>query len=242
MPAWDDPALEALDAARSLEGFGIELPQPAAEWVTKLAELRQQRPQPLPTHHVAGLIADSVDEAVIDRAVASHVGHHFRVQQHAQAERICGQRALAAILADRDRIHDELRTTAEALIDRLHRAAAIDEDIRELTRQRRVDEAHLLATADADTAELREAVRVRDYYLTPRTEHWSTGWWSCEHWRNPWEIDGSNADHDGTLWSVWRSRIRANGKLWFPTVEEAHAASQPHEPVDELIAPYKAFA
>lgn len=154
MPAWDDPALEALDAARSLEGFGIELPQPAAEWVTKLAELRQQRPQPLPTHHVAGLIADSVDEAVIDRAVASHVGHHFRVQQHAQAERICGQRALAAILADRDRIHDELRTTAEALIDRLHRAAAIDEDIRELTRQRRTDEAHLLATADADIAEL----------------------------------------------------------------------------------------
>jgi hypothetical protein len=96
-----------------------------------------------------------------------------------------------------------------------------DQDIRELTRQRRTDEADLLITAESDAAELHDACKLRDNYLTAPGSHWESGWWNCQHWSNPWDVTGVKADHDGSLWGVWAANIRADGRLWFPTYEEA---------------------
>ena len=98
-----------------------------------------------------------------------------------------------------------------------------------------------MACADSDAAELRDLYALRDRYLTPSGSHWSTGWWSCETFSNPWDISGRHADHGGTLWGHWRANIRAGGRLWFATYEDATAASSAHEPnMTAPIDPYRA--
>ena len=152
-------ALEAIDAAHARNHFGLDLPVDASHWVQRLTELRANRPEAPPRNAVATLIADDTDAADIDKAIAAHLGNSHRVQQHSEAESITGQRALTAILKHREELHRQLASIASDLITRLHQAALIEEDIRELTRQRRTDEAHLLATAESDTAELNDATR-----------------------------------------------------------------------------------
>jgi hypothetical protein len=117
----------------------------------------------------------------IDKAIDAHLSHAHRLQQHSEAESIAGQRALRAILKHREELHRQLASIASDLVKRLHQAALIEEDIRELTRQRRTDEAHLLATAESDTAELNDAYTLRDRYLTAPGSHWETGWCNCQH-------------------------------------------------------------
>lgn len=161
------------------------------------------------------------------------LGQRLRIGQHTIAQQICGHRVLAAILADRSRLHAELATTAEALIARLRTAAAIDKTIVELTRERRVDGAHALATVESDYAELGSLYQLRDAFLTPRgvNANWSTGWHSCARFENPWEItDASTPLRDRSQWNAWRAAIRGGGKLWYPTITEAREASRPHEP------------
>ncbi|WNG92649.1 hypothetical protein [Mycobacterium sp. ITM-2016-00318] len=223
-------ALECLDAAHALNHFGLDLPEDASHWVKRLTELRANRPEPPPHNAAALLIADNATADNIDRAIAEHVGKQHRLTQHREAESIAGQRALSAILADRDRLHSELRVTADQLIERLHSAAQLEETIVELTRARRNDEAHLVACAESDAGELRDAFQLRNRFLTPPGSHWATGWWSCETFSNPWVDVSSRADDDGTLWSHWRANIRAGRTLAFFTIEEAHAASQAREP------------
>lgn len=145
-------SLEAVDAAHSFGSFDIELPPAATRWVRRLQELRTRRPEPPPRNRVAELIADGAPEADISAAIAQHVGQQHRLTQHSEAELLAGARALAAIMADRDRLHKELRVIAEQLIERLHTAAQIEESIVDLTRQRRTAEAHAVATADTQTA------------------------------------------------------------------------------------------
>jgi hypothetical protein len=227
---YSNSAFEAIDAAHAFNHFGLDLPEDASHWVQRLTELRANRPEAPPRNAVATLIVDEAQAADIDQAIAAHLGNSHRVQQHSEAESIAGQRALTAIRADRDRLHSELRFTADQIIERLHQAAAIDESITDLTRARRVDEAHVLACANSDAVEPRDAYQLRDNYLTPPGSHWSTGWWDCGWYSNPWDIGNGNADHDRTLWGALRANIRAGGRLWFPTLEEAHAASEAHEP------------
>ena len=235
-------AYEAIDAAHAFHHFGIDLPDDATHWVQRLNELRGTRPVQPPPNAVAVLLADNAKAADIDEAIAAHLGHNHRRNQHSEAETIAGARALNSILKHRDELHDQLASIANDLITRLHQAAQITEDIRELTRQRRTDEAHLLATADSDASELNDAYTLRDNYLTAPGSHWSTGWFNCQHWSNPWDITGANAtganaNHDGSLWGVWAANVPAGGKLWFPSYEEARAASQTHEP-NELAPPF----
>lgn len=236
----DLAAYEATNAARVLDELEIEL-NPATEQLLRwLTDLRQNQP-PQPAHNaVAILIADNADPATIDAAIATNVGQAHRVQQHALAANILGQRVLDALLADSERIHAELAVTAEATIERLHRAAAIDETITELTKQRRTEDAHILACIDSDAEQLRSLFYVRDAYLTSPDARWSTGWWNCKQLKNPWDV-GHPQPADDTVWGVWRAQIRAGGRLWYPTVDQARAASQAREPADTLppINPYR---
>ena len=237
---FDFAAYESGNATRALDGFGIDLPADAEQWVNRLNDLRQNPPEQ-PAHSlVAELIADAADPAVIDAAVAAQVGVGHRIQAHTVAQNIVGQRVLDAILADRNRIHSQLRTTADETIARLHRAAAIDENIVDLTRQRRTEDAHLVATADADAETLRSLFYVRDEYLTPPSTPWSTGWWDCGKFENPWDIKHPNPKDD-SLFGVWRAEVAAGGRLWYPTIDEARAASQIREPAEVLppIDPYR---
>src|SRR4051794_11674807 len=130
-------SLDALDAAHALHHFGLELPEDAAHWVQRLTDLRSNRPQPMPHNAVATLIADDAEPEAVDKAIAAHLGHNHHLQQHVEAESISGQRALNAILAARDELHRHLANIAADTIARLHQAAQITDDIRELTRQRR---------------------------------------------------------------------------------------------------------
>ena len=93
----------------------------------------------------------------------------------------------------------------------------------------------MLATAESDVEELRSCYQLRDIYLTPPGSQWSTGMWSCQVFKNPWDVQhvGTANGGDLSLWSGWRASIKAGAKLWFASIEEAHAASAPHEPVDE---------
>jgi len=230
------PPTKALNAAQQFDRFGVDLPDEAQRWVQRLNELRQNRPE-APAHNgVAGLIAYGAKPATIDAAIAEYVGHAHRQQQHQMAENIVGQRTLAAILNDRDRLHRELAATATDIIDRLHQAAAIDETAVELIKQRRTTEAHAVATADSDAAELRNLYQLRDRFLIPPQARWSTGWWSCAEFESPWDIEHPSV-RDDSLWGMWRAEIRAGGRLWFATVEEARAASQPHEPTSSEMLP-----
>lgn len=224
-------AYDAIDAARAFNHFGLELPKDASHWVQRLTELRSNRPEAPPHNAVAKLFADNAKAGDIEKAIAAHLGHSHRRNQHSEAETIAGARALNAIREHRDELHAQLATIAAELIDRLHRAAQISEDIRELSRQRRTAEAHLIATAEDDAAELHDLYEVRNNYLTAPGSHWATGWWDCQTFRNPWDIGAGKSDHDGaTLWTAWAASIRAGGTLWFPTFEEATAASQAREP------------
>ncbi len=221
-------------ATDQLDGFGIELGADAARWLKKLTELRADQPEEAPPDQVAELIANSAKPAEIDKAVAYKAGQQIRIGQHLAARQIVACRTLDAILDDRDRIHNELAAHANRSITRLHQAAALTESIIELTKARKTEEAHLLATATADAEDLKQLFHTRDTYLTPLGMQWSTGWWSCAHFQNPWEIDHPSPQGDNTLWDQWRAKIQRGGRLWYPTIEEAHAASQPHEPKDVL--------
>lgn len=237
-------AYEAVDAAHAFSRFGVDVPEDADRWIQRLTELRGNRPEPSPRNRVAVLIADNSEAADIDKAVADHVGNAHRVQQHAEAENIAGQRALCAIMAARDDLHRQLAKIADDIISRLHQAAAIDESIIDLTRSRRVEEAHILACADSDAAELHDLCTLRNRYLTPVGLRWSTGWWDCAHYRNPWDIGRGHENHghaDGTQCTPFcevRTKVRQGAELWFPSIEEAHAESLPHEPTDNTMTPF----
>lgn len=232
---YDDNAFNASEAARAFNQLGIELSEEAQQWVQRLTDLRANKPQPAPHDAVAVLIADNAKASVIDAAIAHHVGQNHRIQQHARAENILGGRVLAAILDDRDRLHNELKAQAEPIIKRLHRAADITDSITDLVRAGRTDDAALVATIEPDAESLRMLYYVRDTYLTPPTAQWNTGWWSCQHWQNPWDIEHPAA-HDDTLWGTYRASLNARGTLWFPTWEQATEASSAHEP-GEMLAP-----
>ena len=242
MTDFDLAGYEAQNAARSLDEFGIKLNTDADRCLQRLNDLKANPPTPLPHNAVAGLVADAAKPAVIDAAVAAHIGHNHRIIQHDVAINIVGQRVLDAILGDRDRLHAELALIANEVIDRLHRAAAVDESITELAKQRRNDEATVLASIDADAEQLRRLFVVRDEYLTPASEKWSTGWWSCATYSNPWDVKNPSPREE-TVWEVWRAEIRAGGQLWFPTIAEARAASQAREPrpSDSVVAPMNPY-
>jgi hypothetical protein len=238
MTDFDMAGYEAGNACRALDEFGITLNADADRWLQRLNELKANPPQPLPHNAVAELVADAAKPAVIGAAVAAHVGQNHRIIQHDVALNISGRRVLDALLADRDRIHAALAVIANEVIDRLHRAAAVDESITELAKQRRNDEATVLACIDSDAETLRRLFVIRDEYLTPASEKWSTGWWSCATYSNPWELKNSSPREE-TVWEVIRAEIRAGGQLWFPTIAEARAASQAREPrpSDSLLPP-----
>jgi len=223
----------ALDATNQLDGFGIELPTDAARWLTKLTELRANPPVEPPPNQVAELIADGAKASEVDKAIAVRLGAHLRAGQHTRATQIIGGRLLDAILNDAHRIHTELSTTADGIIERLHRAALINETIIELTRARRTDEAHALAVAESDVIELDDLCKLRNNVLTAPGARWSTGWWDASIWSNPWAITHPIVD-GGSRWDLWRANIRAGGRLWFATHEQATTASAAHEPADML--------
>jgi hypothetical protein len=235
---FDLASYEAGNAARSLNEFDIKLNADTDRCLRRLNDLKANPPQPLPHNAVAELVADAAKPAVIGAAVAAHVGQNHRIIQHDVALNISGRRVLDALLADRDRIHAALAVIANEVIDRLHRAAAVDESIAELAKQRRNDEATVLACIDSDAETLRRLFVIRDEYLTPASEKWSTGWWSCATYSNPWELKNSSPREE-TVWEVIRAEIRAGGQLWFPTIAEARAASQAREPrpSDSLLPP-----
>jgi hypothetical protein len=232
MATYDDPRFEAKYFAQQIAQFNVEPPEDAARWLARLTELEASRPEAPAPNALAELIADGADPADIDTAVAAYVGIKHRVAQHGEAERICGQRAMAAVRANRDTLHKQLAAIAEQLIDRLHAAAEITEPIAQLARERRTEDAALVAHADSDAEQLLALYRLRNQFATPTGAQWSTGLWSCENFSNPWDLPRDTSG-DGSLWGVWRAGIRAGGQLWFPSVEEARAASEPHEPVDE---------
>lgn len=229
MIEFDLAGYEAGNGCRALDEFGITLNADVHRWLQRLNELKANPPQPLPHNAVAELVADAAKPAVIDAAVAAHVGQNHRIIQHDVALNISGRRVLDALLADRDRIHATLAVIANEVIDRLHRAAAVDESITELAKQRRNDEATVLACIDSDAETLRRLFVIRDEYLTPASEKWSTGWWSCATYSNPWDVKNPSPREE-TVWELFRAEIRAGGQLWFPTIEEARAASQVREP------------
>ena len=235
---FDLASYEAGNAARSLNEFDIKLNADTDRCLRRLNELKANPPQPLPHNAVAELVADAAKPAVIDAAIAAQIGQNHRIMAHDTALNIVGQRVLDAIMADSDRLHAALKVTAADAIDRLHQAAAIDETITELTKQRRTSEAHILACIDSDAETLRSLYYIRDEYLTPASEQWLTGWWNCGQFSNPWDIKHPHPK-DETVWGLWRAQIHSGGRLWFPTIEEARAASQPHEPraQDSVLAP-----
>ena len=235
---FDLAAYEAGNAARTLNEFDIKLNTDTDRLLQQLNDLKANPPQPLPHNAVAELVADAAKPAVIDAAIAAHVGQNHRIIQHDVALNIVGQRVLDAIMADRDRLHAALAVTATEAIDRLHQAAAIAETISELTKQRRNTEAHILACIDSDAETLRSLYYIRDQYLTPPSEPWMTGWFNCGQFSNPWDIKHPHPKDD-TVWGLWRAQIQSGGRLWFPTIAEARAASQAREPrpSDSLLPP-----
>jgi hypothetical protein len=228
----DDFSYEARSCVQRLARFDVALPGDAARWHTRLLELMASTPQAPEPNVVAELIVDGASETAVNKAIAAHLAQHHRTQQHHHAEQIAGRRVLAAVMADRDRLHTELAATAAELINRLHAAAALDDDVAALARAGRHNDASLLANAPADAQTLSDLFQFRDWYLTPSWEHWSTGWWSCENFENPWDARhiGTVTGGDVGLWPNWRAAIRAGARLWFVPVEQAVAASQTHEP------------
>lgn len=229
--------LDALTAAKQLDLFGVELPDAATKWLEKLQELRNRPPEEPPRNRVAELFADSATPAAIDKALAAALSANLKVGQARLAQQIVGRRMLNALIDDRDRLHRELAAHADPIVSRLHEAAVIDETVAELVKQGRVDAAHSVAVAESDCAELCDLFDLRNRYLTPSGTQWSTGWFDCSIWENPWDIaSGAVAESDGTKWGFWRAKIRTGGKLWFVPHEVATAASQEHEPAD-LVKP-----
>lgn len=222
---------DAIACADALDRFDAKIPKDARRWLDRLTVLRRSKPIKPPFDAVAQLIAAAAEPADVDRALAEHATAHHRADQHGLAETLCGQRFLAAVLADRDALHRQLAVHAEPLIERLHYAAEIRESVSDLTLQRRTDDAHAVVAADADAEMLRQLFHIRDSWLTsrPGPQRWSTGWWDCRRWSNPWEI-GAVGAHDGSTWGEWRAKIRAGGRLAFWTWEQATAASREHEP------------
>ena len=115
----------------------------------------------------------------------------------------------------------------------MHEAAALTEDIAELARQRRTDDAALLASALSHAATLQDLFKLRDWYLVLPGEDWSTGIWDARTWCNPWDVQlhvlvgvGGGAG----VWEELREGIRKGGTLWYPSIQQAHAASGPHQP------------
>lgn len=232
---------EALTAARQLHLFGVDLPADAAKWLDKLHALRADPPAEAPPNRVAELIADSASPAAIDKALANAVSQHLRAGQHRHAQQLCGQRVLAALLDDRERLHRELSITANELIDRLTEAASITQTVVELTKERRVAEAHIVACAESDAGDLRALYTLRDDYLTPPTARWDAQRWSCRYFANPWDVRHPAPGGDGQ-WEQWKSYIKAGAELWFPSFEEAVEAVNAHQPTpsafeSELVTP-----
>lgn len=224
----DTSARDAIDAAHALDGFGVELPPEATRWLNKLNELRANPPAETPRNRVAELIADSAKPAEVDRALAYSVSQNLRAGQHRLAQQIVGARMLDEVMRDRDRLHRELKVTADDLIGRLHEAATITETVIELTRERRTDEAHLVATIESDVGELRALYDLRDNYLTPAHARWDAGQWSCRYFANPWHVRHPAPGGSGQ-WDHWKAYIKAGAELWYPSFEEAAEAVNAHQ-------------
>lgn len=243
----DTDAYDAAQCARRLHDFGIDLPPDAEAALARLNQLRDAPPPPPAHNAVAQLYADDAKPAAINAAIAERLGYQHRADQHKMAQNILGRRVLDAVMADRDRIHSELKAQADECITRIEFAAQLDETVLELTQQRRVNEAHALSVVESDCEVLRACYYVRNEWLTtsPGPNRWSTGWWSCETWANPWDVARNHvAENDGSRWGLWRATIRAGGKMVFWTHEQATAESRKHEPGNVLppINPVRAGA
>lgn len=165
--------------------------------------------------------------------MAHAVSAHLRAGQHRHAQQLCGQRCLAAILDDAPRIHTELAATASEIVERLHTAALIYETVADLVKARRVDNAHTLAVAESDVAELDDLYKSATNTSRHANHVGAQGWCDCSIWSNPWDIfAGHVAENDGSRWGHWRAVIRSGGKLWYPSHEQATAASREHEHAD----------
>lgn len=231
----DTSGFDAQLAAKRLDEFGIVLSADGQKWLDRMLELRANPPQEAHPNAVAVLIADGAKPADIAKAVAAHNDYPHLAQQTKIAQNLLGQRVLDSIVADKQRIHAELRQHADEAIDRLNRAARLDGNITDLTRARRAEDAHLLATAESDCETLHALYRVRDQYLEPGSpQSWSTGRYSCSQIRNPQAVEFV-ADHDGSRWGLMRARIRAGAEFWFPTRAEARAESSRHEPKGNVL-------
>lgn len=208
-------------ALKDLAAHGVDWPGRVTAAVATLDRV-EATPPTAPDHNaVARLIIDDADPDTIAAAVAEHVGAIHHAQQHRLAVDMAGQRVLAAILAERDDIHAQLKALADGLIAQITAAAAVSGTLPDLIRQGNTNEAKVLADAEPAAETLRQLYDLRNTLLVPAGLSTSVNGIEGGVWEDPGLAD-RHYHQAPSLFQSWAAIIRAGGVLWFPTAEQAH--------------------
>lgn len=216
----------ARHALKDLTGVGVKLPKSVADAAAVLDRIEAEAPTEPAPNAVSEAILNDEPADVIDALIAQHLGYDHHQQQHMRAMDTAGARILTAILSEADDIHAQLATQAGKLIEDIHAAAEVNAPVDQLVRDGRTKDARLVATADANVAQLQTLYGLRNQYLARGVQATSVGDVEAGVWEDP-ELADHHHRQQPTTFGTWAIIIRAGGRLWFPTPEQAREVAAP---------------
>lgn len=225
----DGMPYRAADARKQLHARGVELPEAVTAAYEVLDRITAAAPATPEPGAIRAAILDGANAATIDGLLLAELGHSRLRVEWAQARIDAAGRVLRALRQNTETVHDQLKVQAVELIDQLDHIAGLDQPLDALVLDGRHDDAQLLAQVDTIAAELDALYTIRDRFLLPsagRPDQIAVDGINCSRWRDPRPVS-RHARGNRSIAESFTDGLRAGGKLWYPTAEQAVQAAQP---------------
>jgi len=221
-----NPAYQLNRALEQFEARKVTLSDSITAAVELFRKVSTGAPAEPPVTAIRDAVLAGADPDVIGSALLHQLGANQLSAAWAQAATEAAYRALAAILAEREDLHAQLKIQADDAIEKLGRLATIDVPLDTLIREGRTDDARLLADKELIGGELHALYELRDVALIPGTVRTArAGHVDATRWRNPGDV--SHHLTGSSIAESFVAGLRAGGILWFPTQEQALEAARP---------------
>ena len=221
-----NPAYQLTRALEQLEARNITISDNVTIAAKVFDKVVASTPEEPPVTALRDAVLAGADPTAVGAALLYQMGANQLSSAWQQAATEAAYRALAVIMDERETLHAQLKAQADELIEKLGRLATIDVPLDTLIREGKTDDARLLADKELISGELHALYELRDVALIPGTVRSArAGHVDATRWRNPDVVE--NHLSGSSITEIYLSGLRAGGRLWFPTKEQALDAAQP---------------
>lgn len=229
---WSSPRDSAIyradDARKQFDARSIKLPKAVTAALETLDRIRATMPKQPAADALRGLILSGADEATVERALLTELGHSRLSQEWHQAEIDAAGRVLRELKNAHDGLYGQLRERADRQIAHVEHVAGLDgARLEDLVREGRHADAERLATIDVAGTELHALFELYANYIAP---HGYPGMlidgWDATRYVDPRPAmrhdRGNHTVSEGFVWAV-----RNGAQLHFPDHDSARTAAEP---------------